>query len=107
MSISLKGLTASKPDIEDAKSDVSSRDLHQIGRVLTSIFFGALLLLGAAIVGLLLYGFSHSNQIYEGVSVGGIDVGGMSRSEARSTVADSFAVAATSPVLLVSDDQKF
>jgi vancomycin resistance protein YoaR len=107
MSISLKGLTASKPDIEDAKSDVSSRDLHAIGRVLTSIFFGALLLLGAAIVGLLLYGFSHSNQIYEGVSVGGIDVGGMSRTEARAEVAETFFGAASSPVLLVSDDQKF
>ena len=107
MSISQKGLTASRSNFKDASSASTPRDLHQIGRVLTSIFFGAMLLLGAAIVGLLLYGFSHSNEIYEGVSVGGIDVGGMSRSEARSTVAYSFAVAASSPVLLVSDDQKF
>ncbi len=71
------------------------------------MFFGALLLLGAAVIGLLLYGFSHSNQIYEGVTVGGVDVGGMSRSAAREAVRDNFASAATSPILLVSDDQKF
>lgn len=107
MSISLKGLTTGKSEFKEASSVSSSRDLHQIGRVLTGLFFGALLLLGAAIVGLLLYGFSHSNQIYEGVSVGGIEVGGMSRSEARATVADTFAGAAFSPVLLVSGDKQF
>ena len=107
MSISLKGLTVRKSDFKEADSAASSRDLHQIGRVLTSVFFGALLLLGAAIVGLLLYGLSHSNQIYEGVSVGGIEVGGMSRSAARAEVADTFSGAASSPVLLVSDEQKF
>ncbi len=107
MSISLKGLTARKSDFKDASSVSSSRDLQHIGRLLTSLFFGALLLLGAALVGLLLYGVSHSNQIYEGVSVGGIEVGGMSRSEARAAVADTFTSAASSPVLLVSGDQKF
>ncbi len=107
MSISLKGLTASKSNFTEATSASTPRDLRQIGRLLTSIFFGALILLGAAIIGLLLYGFSHSNQIYEGVSVGGIDVGGMSRSEARGAVADSFSEVASSPVLLVSDEQKF
>ncbi|MEZ4532481.1 MAG: peptidoglycan binding domain-containing protein [Thermomicrobiales bacterium] len=107
MSISLKGLTAGKADFKDASSSARPRDLHQVGRVLTSLFFGALLLVGAAIIGLLLYGFSHTNQIYEGVSVGGIDVGGMSRTEARAAVARTFADAASSPVLLVSDDKKF
>ncbi len=107
MSISLKGLTASKSDFEDAHDATSSHNLKHIGRLATSLFLGSLLLLGAALVGLLLYGFSHSNQIYEGVSVGGIDVGGMSRTEARAAVADTFAVAASSPILLVSDEQKF
>lgn len=107
MSISLKGLTASKADFTDASSNVNSRDLHQISRVLTSLFLAALLLCGAAIIGLLLYGFAHSNEIYEGVSVGGVDVGGMSRSEARAAVAQTFVDANSSPVLLVSDDKKF
>lgn len=107
MSISLKGLTAWKPDFKEASSVSPSRDVQQIARALTSLFFGALLLVGAAIVGLLLYGAAHSNQIYEGVSIGGIDVGGMTRSEARVAVTDKFSEAASSPVLLVSNDQKF
>lgn len=107
MSISLKSLTAHKSNFTDATNASAPRNLHHLGRVLTSIFAGAVILLGAAIVGLLLYGFSHSNQIYEGVSVGGIDVGGMSRSEARQTVRDQFAAAATNPVLLVSEDQQY
>ncbi len=107
MSISLKGLTVRKPDFKEASSVASSRDVHHFARVLTSLFFGALLLVGAAIIGLLLYGASHTNQIYEGVSIGGIDVGGMSRSEARVAVNDTFSQAASSPVLLVSKDKKF
>jgi len=59
------------------------------------------------VAGLLLYGFSHTNQIYEGVSLGGIDVGGMSRSAARSAVRSEFSTAANSPILLVADDKKF
>lgn len=107
MSISLKGLSANKSDFKEAQSSSAPRDLHQIGKVLTSVFLGALLLLGAAIIGLLLYGLSHSNQIYEGVTVGGVDVGGLSRSAARAQVRDTFSNAAASPILLVSDDQKF
>jgi vancomycin resistance protein YoaR len=107
MSYSLKGLTSSKSDFTEATSAAAPRDLHHLGKILTSVFLGALVLVGAAIIGLLLYGFSHSNQIYEGVSVGGVDVGGMSRSAAREAVSDSFASAASSPILLVSDEQKF
>jgi vancomycin resistance protein YoaR len=107
MSISLKGLSANKSKFSEAKRAPASRDLHHLSKVLSSVFLGALLLLAAAIIGLLLYGFSHSNQIYEGVSVGGVDVGGMSRSAAREAVSDSFASAASSPILLVSDNQKF
>src|SRR5690348_16447614 len=93
MSISLKGLTSGKSDFTEAKSAAAPRDLHHLGKVLTSVFFGAVLLLGAAMIGLLLYGFAHSNQIYEGVTVGGVDVGGMSRSEARAAVSETFAQA--------------
>ncbi|MCA9860467.1 MAG: VanW family protein [Thermomicrobiales bacterium] len=107
MSISLKGLTTSKSDFTDARSAARPRDLHQIGRLLTSVFLGALLLLAAAIVGLLLYGSAHANEIYEGVTVGGVDVGGMSRAEARVAIHDELASVTDSPILLVNDEQKF
>ncbi len=107
MSISLKGRTASKPEFKAAKSDSAQRDLHHLGKILTSVFLGVFMLAGAAIIGLLLYGLSHSNQIYEGVSVGGVEVGGLSRSAARAQVRETFANAATSPILLLSDNQKF
>jgi len=106
MSISLKGLTT--PRNASGKSEAATPyDLHRLGRLLTSTFLAVLLLGGAAVAGLLLYGFSHTNQIYEGVSLGGIDVGGMSRSAARSAVRSEFSTAANSPILLVADDKKF
>jgi len=106
MSISLKSLTTTKTAPEKSES-ATAYELHRIGRLLTSAFLAVLLLGGAAVVGLLLYGFSHTNQIYEGVSLGGIDVGGMSRSAARSAVRNEFSVAANSPILLTADSQKF
>ena len=106
MSISLKGLSAIKP-VPGAEKDPISADVSRIGKLLTSIFLIALLLGGAAVAGLLLYGFSHSNQIYEGVTLGGVDVGGMSRSAARSAVRDELTAAEASPILLVSNGEKF
>lgn len=106
MSISLKGLSVSNP-ASGATRDPISADIPRIGRLLTSVFLIALLLGGAAVAGLLLYGFSHSNQIYEGVTIGNVDVGGMSRSAARSAIRDELLAAERSPILLVSQDQKF
>lgn len=106
MSISLKGLSTAKP-VSGKTKDPISADAPRIGRMLTSLFLVVLLLGGAAVIGLLLYGFSHSNQIYEGVSLGNVDVGGMSRSAARSAIRQDVSSAATNPILLVSNDQKF
>ncbi len=106
MSISLKGLTTTRNTSGESEA-ATPYDLHRLGRLLTSAFLAVLLLGSAAVVGLLLYGFSHTNQIYEGVSLGGIDVGGMSRSAARSAVRTEFSAAANSPILLVADDKKF
>ncbi len=106
MSISLKSLSIPKPTSE-AMKDAAPADVFRIGKLLTSVFLAVLLLGGASVIGLLLYGVSHSNQIYEGVSLGGVDVGGMSRSAARAAIRDDFTAAANAPILLVSNDQKF
>lgn len=106
MSISLKGLSAARV-VSESNESPTSFDFARIGKALTSVFLVALLLTGAAIGGLLLYGVSHSNQIYEGVSLGGVDVSGMSRSAARMAVYDEFSAAANSPILLESNDKKF
>lgn len=107
MSISLKGRSVSRPNFTDVSNATGSMDLEKLGKMLTSAFAAIVVLFVAAVAGLLLYGYSHSNEIYEGVSVGGVDVGGMSRSEARQAVRDQFDTATSSPILLVSDDKQF
>lgn len=107
MSISLKGFTSTKSDFPDSTGAAATPNLRRWGRVLTTVFAATLIFLGAAIAGLMLYGLAHSNQIYEGVSVGGVNVGGMSRSEARQAVRNQFSAAASSPILLVSNDKQF
>lgn len=107
MSITSKTMTSDGAEFIEAHRVASPRDLNQIAKIATAAFGVLALILSAAIVGLLLYGWSHSNRIYEGVSVGGVDVSGMSRTEARQAIGSEMAVVGADPVLLVSDDTKF
>jgi vancomycin resistance protein YoaR len=50
---------------------------------------------------------SHSNRIYEGVTIAGVEVGGMTRSEARAAIREDLSAFNAQPVLLVADDMEF
>src|SRR4051812_32600890 len=63
--------------------------------------------LAAAIAGLALYGYSHSDRYYEGMSVAGVPVGGMTQSEARAKLRDEFETYLNSTIQLTSGDQTF
>ena len=59
---------------------------------------GAALLLAALGAGVLAYDASRSDRIAEGVTVGGLDVGGRSASEARQVVRERVSVPLQQPV---------
>ena len=59
------------------------------------------------ILSLSVYGFTHRNQIYEGVSVAGIDLSGMSRAEATERLEAAATSYGETPMTMVTDDQTF
>jgi vancomycin resistance protein YoaR len=61
------------------------------------------LFLSAGVVGLVLYGYSHANRFYEGVTVGGVPVGGLTPTEARAQLEERFAAYAESPLIVLVD----
>jgi vancomycin resistance protein YoaR len=61
----------------------------------------------AILVGLSLYGFSHGARIYEGVQVAGIDIGGMTKAEARSALQAPLADSNSTPLTLQSGSDTY
>jgi len=64
-------------------------------------------LLVAGIIGLSLYSVSHGDRIYEGVKIGDVSVGGMSREDAATAVQERFDAYAGVPVSLVAAGEVF
>lgn len=64
-------------------------------------------LLIAGIIGLSLYAVSHGDRIYEGVRVGDVSVGGMSREDAAAAVQARFDAYAGVPVSLIAAGEVF
>src|SRR5680860_1278847 len=98
------------PDAENprpAKAPELRRDLQLTANVLRSLFLIALVLAAGLVLGATMYGLSHSNRIYEGITVAGIEVGGMTRSEARAAIREELIAFNVHPLLLVSGDQEF
>ncbi len=83
------------------------RELRFAANLFRSLFFVALIVAIAAVAGAAMYGLAHSNRIYEGVTVGGFEIGGMTRSEAKAAIRDDLREATSQPVILVSGDQQF
>lgn len=83
------------------------RELDFAANLFRNLFLVVLIAMLATIVGAALYGLSHSNRIYEGVSVGGIEVGGMTRSEARAALRDQLRASTSEPIILTNGDQQF
>ena len=61
----------------------------------------------AILLGLSLYGFSHGSRIYEGVQVAGVDVGGMTKAEARSALQAPLAKSNSTPLTLQSSSDTY
>lgn len=83
------------------------RELRTAAKVFRSLFFAALLFFLALSAGAAMYALSHSNRIYEGVTVGGTEVGGMTRSQARAAIRDEMRAATSAPIILANGDQQF
>ena len=72
--------------------------------ILTSALV-AVLLVGAG--GMYLYDFSHEDEIAKGVSVNGVDLGGLSPDEARTKLRSSFLGEARAPVIIEAGRKTF
>jgi vancomycin resistance protein YoaR len=108
MSISLRpNLSRSARVVPAATDRPQQKELKFAASLLTVLFGMALALTIGGLLGLWLYGFTHSSRIYEGVSVGDVSVGGMTRAEARATVADRYQNFSETPILLRADGQLF
>jgi vancomycin resistance protein YoaR len=80
----------------DAVANAASRAL-----LITVLF------LTAGVAGLALYGYSHSDRIYEGVAVGGVPIGGLTQTEARSRLEERFGAYVESPLIVMVGDEEY
>jgi vancomycin resistance protein YoaR len=81
--------------------------LELLNFVSRTAFIVTALLVFASVVGLSLYGYSHADRIYEGVTVSGVSVGGMSEAQARAALEERFAGYLDTKVELQGADQTF
>ncbi len=68
---------------------------------------GFLTVLIAVAVGVAVYDSNRSDQIAQGISVGGIDIGEMSRAEAEETLESRLATQLQEPLVIRYEKQKF
>jgi hypothetical protein len=54
----------------------------------------------AATLGLFLYGYTHVDRVYQGVTIAGVEVGGMTETEARSAIEQTYRDYLAAPVTL-------
>jgi vancomycin resistance protein YoaR len=80
-------------------------------RVSGAILTRTLLILTAFVVagaaGLALYAQAHADRIYQGVSAGGVALGGLSVAEAEVVLAEAFAAYAAEPLTIEAGDAEF
>jgi vancomycin resistance protein YoaR len=74
---------------------------------LTRVLLVVALFVAAGAAGLGLYAASHQGRIYQGVHVAGLDLGGLSASDARARLDAHFAEYAGRPLTLTVGDQAF
>ena len=63
--------------------------------------------IAACVLGLTLYGWDHTNRLYEGVRAGGVNVGGLSEAEATAKIEKRFAAYLDSPIQLTAGEEVF
>jgi vancomycin resistance protein YoaR len=82
-------------------------DLRAIARLASRAVALIALFAVAASLGLLLYGYAHSDRIYQGVTVAGIEVGGMTATEARSAIEHAYGNYLGEPVVLTFEGANY
>jgi vancomycin resistance protein YoaR len=78
-----------------------------VTRVVARVVGVIALFVVAATVGLLLYGYAHSDRIYQGVSVAGVQVGGMTETEARTALEGAYGDYLGQPVVLTFEGAEY
>jgi vancomycin resistance protein YoaR len=81
--------------------------LEHVNLISRSVFVAVALCVLATIAGLTLYGYSHSDRIYEGVKINGIAAGGMTESEARAALDAQFDSYLDTPITLEGNGKTF
>jgi len=78
-----------------------------LARWLRGAFVTVAWFLVAGVAGLALYAFVHGERVYEGVSVGGVRVGGMTETRAVGVLQERAAAYAATPLRLTAGDRVF
>src|SRR4051812_27734938 len=86
---------------------VLPRPAPELERLLTRVFLVVSVFVLAGIVGLGLYASAYNGRIYQGVRVAGVDLGGLSPNDARTSLERTFAAYAVTPLTLSSGSQTF
>jgi hypothetical protein len=106
MSLTFRDVPLARPLVgPDSRSTVRAVDRVANGLTIMALSVAAILAAGA--FGLALYGYSHGDVIYEGVTVAGVDVGGMDRADAGAVIAERFDAYAAAPMTVEAAGQTF
>lgn len=93
---------------EASKSSVTLPHLApRLAPVVTAVFLAVLTFVLAGSIGLALYGSTHAGRIYQGVTVGDLDLGGMTPEAAATALDTRFTAYAQAPITLTADGRTF
>ncbi len=84
-----------------------SSSLHRAGTWAIATFSVAFVLLLVTVAAFFVYGMRYSDRVYEGTTLAGIDVGGMTRSEVAVAMDERFADFAETPVVFTDGERTF
>jgi vancomycin resistance protein YoaR len=97
--------TSRRPRLRATGSNRSG--LNSLARWLNGILLAFALFLIAGIAGLGFYAASHANQVYQGVTVAGISLGGLTEADARARIEAEYARFAATPLTLTAGDETY
>lgn len=83
------------------------RPLVRASHVLNAVaaIFGLLLI--ASVVGLALYAYGHQGRVYQGVSVAGVELSGLTRSEAEQAIERDYSIYMNTPLILTHNGANY
>jgi vancomycin resistance protein YoaR len=85
----------------------NERPLVRLSHRLNAIAGLGALVLFATILGLSLYAFGHQGRVYQGVSVAGIDVSGLTETEAAEKIQRDFSIYMNTPLILSFEGKSY